>query len=132
MTPSRLRPGFSLVELIVAMTILAIGMLGLVGTSMRVSRQMGETRRRQLGNAMVNSRLEQLRSKDWTCASLTSLAGVAQTPPAGETAWPGMTERWVWTAQSTKSFYVSDSVSWTGTKNQTRKVGMTSSVPCTI
>ena len=69
-TASRARQGMTLVELIVAMTIIGIGLLALAGSATLVTRLMGGGTRQALAATVVQTRLEKLRSVN--CASVTS------------------------------------------------------------
>lgn len=80
----RPRRGFSIVEVIVAIMMLAIGVLALVSSSTVVIRQLTMSAQRTNASAIAAQRLERLRSVN-LCANLA--AGSA-------TTW-GMAERWI-------------------------------------
>lgn len=79
--------GFTVVEVLVAIVIMAIGVLGLAGTASSVSRLIGGGAQQTIAANIAMSRFEQLRST--ACVSLTS----------GTATNRGMTEHWhVWNA----------------------------------
>ena len=80
--------GFSLIEILVALTILSIGLLGLVGASAMVNRMLGEGRAGTLTMSYGERRLELLRASARDSAGCVSLGGGAATLPGG------LTERW--------------------------------------
>lgn len=83
-TPApRPRSGFSIVEVIVAIMMLAIGVLAMVSSSTVVIRQLTMSAQRTTAASVAGQRLERLRSVD-LCANI--LGGSA-------TTW-GMQERW--------------------------------------
>ena len=78
----RARAGFTLVELIIAIVILVVGVLGLASTAAVVMRQITGSSMQTRAAMMAQSRLETLRSN--TCAAMA--AGTATTN--------GITETW--------------------------------------
>lgn len=82
-TAIRLRRGFSIVEVIVAIMMLAIGVLALVSSSTVVIRQLTMSAQRTTASSIAAQRLERLRSVN-LCGNLA--AGSA-------TTW-GMVEQW--------------------------------------
>ena len=81
--PSPDRRGFSLVELIVAMMLLSVGVLGLVGVSSMALRQTSHANNRNEAALIAATRMETLRSR--SCATLTN---------GGPVVTRGVTERW--------------------------------------
>ena len=79
--PTGRRAGFTLVELLVALMVFAVGMLGLAATAGSVTRMMGGAKRQTIAAAVAQSRLEKIRSSP--CASLVSgsdtVRGIAST-----------------------------------------------------
>ena len=105
--PSGKRAGFTLVELLVAMMVFAVGMLGLAATAASVTRMMGGARRQTIASTVAQARLEKLRSSP--CASLTS----------GSETVRGITNTWTITAV-TRGVDVRDSVSFPSSRNTRR------------
>jgi type IV pilus modification protein PilV len=64
------RAGFTLVELVVAILVLTIGLLGLASTAAVVTRQMGSAAQQTIAAQTAQSRFEQLRS-NYNCAALS-------------------------------------------------------------
>jgi prepilin-type N-terminal cleavage/methylation domain-containing protein len=64
------RRGFTLVEVMVAVLILTVGLLGLVGTSAAVTRLVAKGGRQSLVASVARTRFEGLRSVD--CTSLSN------------------------------------------------------------
>lgn len=81
---TRPRAGISLVELIVAILILAIGLLGLAGLSIKVNAQQRHAGKQQLAAMVVQSRFD----------SLSSIHCQALVNQTGTTVTRGITERW--------------------------------------
>lgn len=64
------RAGFTIVELLVALMIFAVGMLGLAATAGSVTKMMGGAKRRVIATNVAQSRLEKIRSSN--CSTLAS------------------------------------------------------------
>ena len=79
----RARRGFSIVEVIVAIMMLAIGVLALVSSSTVVIRQLSTSAQRTGATSVANQRLERLRTER-LCSSIVNGTG---------STW-GMTETW--------------------------------------
>jgi prepilin-type N-terminal cleavage/methylation domain-containing protein len=62
--------GFSLIEVLIAMVILTIGVIGLAATSRAITQMSGSGIRSAESAALANARLDVLRATD--CAALTS------------------------------------------------------------
>ncbi|NUQ20772.1 MAG: prepilin-type N-terminal cleavage/methylation domain-containing protein [Gemmatimonadaceae bacterium] len=65
-----LRRGFTIVELLVAMMVFAVGVLGLAATTATVARLMGSASRQTIAATVAQSRIEKLRAR--SCAALAS------------------------------------------------------------
>jgi type IV pilus modification protein PilV len=111
------RAGFTLVELLVAMMVFAVGMLGLAATAASVTRMMGGAKRQTIAAAVAQSRLEKIRSSP--CASLTS----------GSETVRGITNTWTITAVS-RGMNVKDSVSFPSSRNTRRSKVYQTSLSC--
>jgi prepilin-type N-terminal cleavage/methylation domain-containing protein len=79
------RAGFSLVELLVAIVILVIGILGLTAAAAIVTRQMGSGVQQTVAASVAQSRFELLTSR--SCAALRAA-------PTGSATTRGVRERW--------------------------------------
>jgi len=115
--PSGSRAGFTLVELLVAMMVFAVGMLALAATAASVTRMMGGAKRQTLAATVAQSRLEKLRSSP--CASLTS----------GTETVRGITNTWTVTAV-TRGVTIKDSVSFPSSRNTRRSRVYQTSLSC--
>ena len=115
--PSGKRAGFTLVELLVAMMVFAVGMLGLAATAASVTRMMGGAKRQTIAATVAQSRLEKLRSSP--CASITS----------GSETVRGITNVWTVTAV-TRGVSVKDSVAFPSSRNKTRSKVYKTTLPC--
>ena len=101
------RAGFTLVELLVAMMVFAVGMLGLAATAGSVTRMMGGAKRQTIAAAVAQSRLERLRSSP--CASIVSGSEVVR----------GINNSWTVSAVA-RGVNVRDSVSFPSSRNTRR------------
>jgi type IV pilus modification protein PilV len=115
--PNGSRAGFTLVELLVAMMVFAVGMLALAATAASLTRMMGGAKRQTLAATVAQSRLEKLRSSP--CASLTS----------GSETVRGITNTWTVTAVS-RGVTIKDSVSFPSSRNTRRSKVYQTSLSC--
>ena len=93
------RAGFTIVELLVAMMVFAIGVLGLAATTATVARLMGSASRQSMAAALAQSRIEKLRGVP--CASIAS----------GSDTVRGITSTWTATAV-TRGVNITETVSF--------------------
>ena len=77
----RNRRGFTLVELVVAIMVISIGIIGLASTAGAVTRQMGGGRRMLIASNVARRRMEWIAAQN--CAAVTS--GTATTRGIAET-----------------------------------------------
>jgi len=112
----RARGGFTLVELIVAIIILVVGVLGLASAAAVVMRQITGSSFQNRAAAIAQSRFEQLRAIP--CAN-----AVGGTASSG-----GVTERWN-VQMLTRTMQLTDVVTWRE-KNTQRTVTFSSIRPC--
>jgi prepilin-type N-terminal cleavage/methylation domain-containing protein len=110
-SPAGPRRGVTLVELLVAMSLLTIGLLAIVGISAGVSRGLGESRRESVAALAAQSRFETLNGT--TCGSFSLGTWVTATNR-------GVTEKYRITDSFNNTRLVEDSVSWK-TRRSTRK-----------
>lgn len=116
----RARKGVTLVELIVAVTILMLGLLSIVGISASISRSLGQARMESLAASAAQSRFELLAGT--ACASMT-LGSVTQAVSRN------ITERYLVEDGGNNTRILRDTVSWVaGTR--TRRVAFESLIPC--
>ena len=117
-SPASRRSGLTLVEMMVAVVMLAVGLLGLVGTAAVVTRQIGGGTRQGLAAQVVANRLERLRSMN--CPQITSDSQTTR----------GIYERWVRaTTPVNRVLYVVDTVKYSVAGSQKIQT-YTFTVPC--
>lgn len=116
----RSRRGVSLVELLVAMSLLTIGLLAIVGVSGSVARSLGESRSDNLAALMAQSRFELLAGTACTSLTLNSTT---------EVTTRGVTERWLVVKDSNNTRLLIDSTSWI-TRTGTRRQAFRTLIPC--
>jgi prepilin-type N-terminal cleavage/methylation domain-containing protein len=114
------RKGMTLIELMVAMLILGVGLLGMAGVSLTVSRQFGTAARQADAAMIVQSRIDSLSSV--ACSALAPTSS----PVTGVTVTRGVRERWSITDGNDIKTIV-DSVSF---KGRARPLVYTSIIPC--
>jgi Tfp pilus assembly protein PilV len=112
------RTGFTIVELIVAMLMLTIGLLGLAGVGGVVLKQMTSGRYQTIAASIAQSRFEQLEGDP--CISIVG----------GTATVRGMAEKWNVSAMGLRAKTVNDTVTFV-TSSGTRKVGIQTVVACT-
>lgn len=112
----RVRRGFTLVELIAAIIILVVGVLGLASTAAVVMRQINGAGMQTRAAVIAQSRLERMRSI--SCAALAS----------GTATNGGVTENWIF-GLTTRAAWMIVTVRWTE-RGTPRSVTFTSQRPC--
>jgi len=117
----RPRRGLTLVELIVAMSILSIGLLGIVGVSAAIARSLGEARADNLAAVRAQSRVEQIAGMQCNSGAIVGQGGTV--------ASRNITEKWTIQDGGNNTLLVIDSVSWTTRRGQ-RKAVFRTLLPC--
>ncbi len=113
------RDGMSLIELMVAIVILGVGMLGMAGISLTVTKQFSSASRQSDAAMVVQSRMDSL-------ASVSCQGLAASGTQTGTTVTRGITEKWrITDGNDIKT--VIDSVTFTGRK---KVLVYTSILPC--
>lgn len=115
---ARGRRGFSLVELIVAMVLLVIGVMGLVAVSGYAIRQASSTDRSTVATLVAQSRMERLRSL--SCGNITN--GTATTR--------GIAESWTVTAVGSNSRQVTGTFTYTSRSGATQQLTQATTILC--
>jgi prepilin-type N-terminal cleavage/methylation domain-containing protein len=115
--PAASRSGFTLVEMMVAVVILAVGLLGLASTAAVVTRQVGGGAQQSLAANAVQSRLEWMRSVP--CSKITDSTAKNR----------GVSEHWVPGAKVNGVLWVVDSVRYS-VGGTARVQTYTMTVPC--
>ena len=124
------RKGLTLVELIVAVTILMFGMLTIVGISSTTARSLGESRSDGLAAMAAASRFEYLASLGCTMNNgvATGLSGIT-TGTAVQVTNRGITERYTVVLGANNTLILYDTVTW-DTRRVTRRQGFQTLIPC--
>lgn len=118
----RPRRGVSLVELLVALTLLTTGLLAIVGTSGAIARSLGESRSDNLAAMVAQSRFEL--TAGTACTSLTLDSWTT-------TATRNVSEKWRVTDGGNNTRLITDSISWT-TREGTRRQVFVTLIPCRV
>lgn len=82
----KLQTGFSLAELLIAASVLAVGLLGVYGMLPTAALNVGYTGTRGRGTFLAQQRIEQFRNTPFTTLALLHTAIVSPNLPASETA----------------------------------------------
>jgi type IV pilus modification protein PilV len=112
------RRGFTIIEVVVAIMILSIGVLGLAATSSVVTRQIGGGAQQNTAANLAASRFERLRARN--CAAIASAAATVKTN--------GISEKWFVTTVN-DARVVRDSV-WFQTSRGERQFVFETTIPC--
>lgn len=113
------RQGMTLIELMVAMVILGVGMLGMAGLSLTVTRQFGSGARQADAALVVQSRIDSISTV--SCQTLAPSG-----PVSGTAVTRGITEKWTITDGNDIKTIV-DTVTF---KGRARPLAYTSIIPC--
>lgn len=116
----RARRGVTLIELIVAVTILMLGLLSIVGISASITRSLGQARQESLAAMAAQSRFELLAGT--ACASLN--VGTVQ-----QVSSRNITERYVVVDAGNNTRMLHDTVTWK-TNRVNRKIAFKTLIPC--
>ena len=116
---SRPRRGLTLVEILISVIMLTVGVMGLLGSTAAVAKQMGGGVRQTVAATVAQARIDSLTSL--SCASLT-LAGVA----SGTSTSRGIAEKWTVTdGKNVKSIAVEITI-----PRRATKLLYTTVIPC--
>lgn len=113
---SRARHGFTLVELLVSVTLVTVGALALAGTSAAVMRNLAAGAQQTVAATLAQSRFETLRGAP--CDKIES----------NETSWRGISERWK-VVRQTRSVSVVVTLSYSDGRSP-RMVEYKTVIPC--
>jgi len=114
---TRTRSGLTLVEILVAVVILALGLLGLASTSAVVTRQVGSAANQAVASQTIANRLESLRSLG--CSKIVNDSATKR----------GVYEHWVPGATVNGVLFIVDTVKYAVAGTQ-RLQTYTITVPC--
>jgi prepilin-type N-terminal cleavage/methylation domain-containing protein len=114
----RRRSGFTIVEILVAIVVLVVGVLGLASSSAVVSRLIGGGAQQALAANVAQSRFEILRSRP--CATIVN----------GSASARGVTEQWRVQQVATRMYDVEVLVTYSTPGGPRQPVAYRSHVPC--
>lgn len=124
--------GFTLVEVLVAVTVLGVGLVALAGSSALVTRMIGRGQMATRAGEVASRRLEMLRMYALsTSPRCTSGSFVAGTTAAGDVGIgvSGVSESWTITANGTERT-ITETVSYRTAKGQTKSESFTTVIKC--
>ena len=117
--------GFTILEIMIAVVILMVGMLGLVMTAALTTRMMGRSNRAQLAANYASKRMEMMRS---------SACIVGQRNNGVDTLYRGSAmvayNTWSYTDMGSQSYRLRVITRWETVKNQMRSDTLEQGVPC--
>jgi prepilin-type N-terminal cleavage/methylation domain-containing protein len=114
------RRGVTLIELLIAMSILSIGLMAIAGVSGSITRSLGESRNETLAATAAMARFESIAGTQ--CSSLTLNTTV-------EVTARNVTERYRITDEGNNTRRIVDTVTWK-TRRGTRLAAFTTLLPC--
>lgn len=113
------RSGLTVIEMMVAVVILAVGLLGLVSTAGVVTRQVGGGAKQSVVAQVIANRLERLRS-----------LGCSQIPASGTQTTRGVTESWEKGATVNDVLFVTNTVTYRMAGSPAKSQTFVITVPC--
>jgi prepilin-type N-terminal cleavage/methylation domain-containing protein len=120
--------GFTLVEVLVAVTILGVGIVALVGSSAMVTRMIGRGQKATRAAQVASQRLEKLRLLAYsTNPKCTALAN--GNAAAGTMGVSGVSESWTVVANG-KQRVITETVSYRTVRGQTHSETLTTAIEC--
>jgi prepilin-type N-terminal cleavage/methylation domain-containing protein len=125
--------GFTLVEVLVAVTVLGIGLVALASSSALVTRMIGRGQMATRAAGVASQRLEKLRmyalSTSPRCTSASFAAGAAAAGAAGGSGVSGVSEVWA-IAVAGKERTITETVTYKTAKGQTKSETFTTVLEC--
>jgi len=115
----RPRAGLTLVEMLVAVVILSVGLLGLVGTAGVVTRQVGGGAKQSAVAQVMANRVEKLRA-----------LGCSQIGASGTETTRGVTESWERGATVNDVLFVTNTITYRVAGSPEKTQAFTIPVPC--
>lgn len=117
------RNGFTLVEVLVAIVITGVGLLGLAQGLVVADRMIRQGRRATLAASLAQQRLERLRAG----ACTTRVTGVEFFPPTGR---PIVTNTWTWRTVDSATHRLSLTTRYVVARNRARADSLQTMVIC--
>jgi prepilin-type N-terminal cleavage/methylation domain-containing protein len=115
--PRRARRGFTLIEMIIAIIVMSIGIMGLAGTASFVATQMGGGNAQTIAAAMVNKVSDSLAAR--RCSSLVS---GSQTRRGVRVAWE--------VSDSSRTKWVTQQVQYTPKRGAVKTINYVTVIQC--
>jgi prepilin-type N-terminal cleavage/methylation domain-containing protein len=119
------RRGFTIIEVLIAVVVLSIGLLGLVTTAALVTRMIARGQRSAVAATFAARRMERLRPA--ACID-------AQRVPGSDTLYRGSTwvayNTWTFATVGTKTYRLRVVTTYKTVKNRTRADTMETMIPC--
>ncbi len=117
--------GFTILEILIAVVVLMVGVLGLVMTAALVTRMMGRANRAQLAANYASQRMEKMRTA--ACIDAQRTAGTDTLYRGGSLI---ATNTWSYTALGNSYYRLSVITRWETVKNNLRSDTLEAGVPC--
>jgi Tfp pilus assembly protein PilV len=117
--------GFTIIEVLIAIIVLVVGMLGLVMTAAMLSRMMGRANRAQAAATFASQRMEKMRPA--ACIAAQRVAG-SDTLRRGSVVIA--INRYEFIDMGSSSYRLRVISTWPATKNRTRTDTLEMGVPC--
>jgi prepilin-type N-terminal cleavage/methylation domain-containing protein len=114
------RRGVTLIELLVAMSILSIGLMAIAGVSGSITRSLGESRNETLAATAAMARFEKFAGTQCSSIALNSATTESNR---------NITEKYMVVSNGNNTLLITDTVSWV-TRRGTRVAGFTTLLPC--
>jgi prepilin-type N-terminal cleavage/methylation domain-containing protein len=117
--------GFTIIEIIIAIVVLTVGILGMVTTGALVTRMIARGQRSAVATAFASRRLEQLR-----VSACTAQNAGADTLYRGS-QWV-VINTWTFTTPATQTYRLKILTTYRTIKNQTRTDSTETTIPCNV
>jgi type IV pilus assembly protein PilV len=117
--------GFTIVEVIIAIIVLTVGLLGLVTTAALVTRMIGQGQRTAVASTFASQRMEVLRAA--ACNPALRVNGSESLVRGGAVA---ATNNWTFTNVAGNTWKITLSVTYVTVKNRSRTDNLETSVIC--
>lgn len=117
--------GFTVIEIMIALVILSVGMLGLVTTAALLSRMMGRSSRAQAAATYAEQRMERMRPA--ACIAAQRVAGQDTLRRGGQ--WVAINQ-WSYIDLGSSAYRLRVITQWRTVQNRTRTDTLEMGVPC--
>jgi prepilin-type N-terminal cleavage/methylation domain-containing protein len=117
--------GFTIIEILIAIVVLVVGMLGLVMTAAMLSRMMGRASRAQAAATFASQRMEKMRPA--ACIAGQRVGGSDTLSRGGQ--WIAI-NNWSYVDMGSSAYRLQVITRWQTTRNKTRTDTLEMGVPC--